>query len=160
MGNFKNGLIDCKVGSNFAFADCTNWNQSMLNSLMSTGARQGQLLPNISTISQTCFARVFEVMETMYRTERGDSNSPPPPRLECATNCVLTVTNEEDCEASVLLLERVHLLEAMESMTNLRSESPDVCKIGVECCGLSRPLPPICRECKYCHTFERDSFVV
>ena len=123
---------------------------------MSTGARQGQLLPNISAISQTCFARVVDVMETMYRTERGDSNSPPP-RLECATNCVLTVTNEEVCEASVLLLEQVHLLEAMESVNNLRNENPGMCTIGVECCGLSQPLPLICRECKYCHIILRGS---
>lgn len=150
MGKFKNGLTGCQVGPNFAFADCTNWSQSMLNSLTSTGARQGQLLPNIFTVSQTCFARVVNVMATMYRTERGDSNPPPPPRLECATNCVLTVTNAKTCEASVLLLEQVHLLEAMESVNNLRNESLDVCTIGVECCGLSRPLPPICRECKHC----------
>lgn len=87
------------------------------------------------------------MVTTMYRAESGGS-TPPLPRPECSTNCVLTVTSVKMCEASVLLLEQVHRLEAMESVNDLKNESPDSCAIFAECCDLSRSLPPTCFEGK------------
>ena len=107
-----------------------------------------QILPTIANANRECVRNVISGIESMYRAETGEP-TPPPPRQECATNCVLTVRNNNNCDTSVLLLERVFREEAIEFLNNLSDEQTDLCTIGLECCDISQPLPSICGDCKY-----------
>ena len=135
-------------------SDCTRWNQTSIeNILTSTDTKTvvGQLLPNISAISRECVKNVLDAVASLYGAnipQNGDLSSPPP-RQECATNCVLTVSNSKTCDTSVLLLEQVFRGEATNFLNDLKTrQQSGVCTIRVECCDLSQPLPSICGECK------------
>ena len=82
-------------------------------------------------------------MESLYQADAGNP-SPAPPSPEFATNCVLTVRNNRNCEMSVLLLEQVFQEEAVELVNNLRDEpQTGRCVIRLECCDVSQPFPSV-----------------
>lgn len=116
-----------------------------------------QILPTIATADSECIQNVIRVMESLYRTEIGGP-TPPTPRQECATNCVLTVRHNKNCNTSVLLLQGVFHEEAIEFLSDLRDVQTELCTIGLECCGMSQPLPPICQDCKYINLSEMNYY--
>jgi hypothetical protein len=106
-----------------------------------------QILPTIATADRECVQNVISGMESLYRIETSGP-TPPSPRQECATNCVLTVRHNKNCNTSVLLLEGVFRQEAMELLSDLEDIQTELCTVRLQCCGMSQPLPPICRDCK------------
>lgn len=104
------------------------------------------IFPDIAAISGACVESVVSGLNSLYHDANGDLNLPPISG-DCATNCVLTVRDEQNCDTSVLLLEQVHRQEAMEFLNNLRNGRLDSCVVGMDCCGdLSQAIPPICSE--------------
>ena len=145
--DLKSGQCQQELDPNATLGDCTRWNQNIFNNAMAAEIITDQILPTIANADGECVRNVISGIESMYRAETGGP-TPPPPRQKCATNCVLTVRNNNNCDTSVLLLEHVFRGEAINFLNDLRNEQPDVCTIGLECCDMSQPLPSICGDCK------------
>ena len=149
MGELQNRPCQQEVDPNATSADCTRWNHRSFNSgIAAESIFTNQILPTISAADSECVQNVISGMESLYRAETGGP-TPPPPRQECATNCVLTVRNNKNCETSVLLLEQVFREEAIEYLNDLRDLQTELCTVGLKCCNISQPPPPICRDCEY-----------
>lgn len=149
MNELQNGPCQQELDPNATTADCTRWNPTIFNRNIATEEIffTNQILPTIATADSECVQNVISGMESLYRIET-DGPTPAPPRRECATNCVLTVRHNDDCNTSVLLLEGVFREEAMELLGDLEGIQTQLCTVGLQCCDMSQPLPPICRDCK------------
>jgi hypothetical protein len=146
-GDVLNGDCEQERDPSTTFADCTRWNPNNTTIIAIDKIIADQILPTITTADSECVQNIISGMESLYRIET-DGPTPPPPREECATNCVLTVRHNENCNTSVLLLEGVFRQEAMELLGDLDGIQTQLCTVGLQCCGMSQPLPPICRDCK------------
>ena len=113
---------------------------------MTTFIASDQIFPDIAAIGQACVESVISGLNSLYRDTNGDLHLQPISR-DCATNCVLTVRDEQTCDTSVLLLEQVYRQEAVEFLNKLRNGGLDSCVVGLDCCGnLSLAIPLICSE--------------
>ena len=147
MGNLPNEDCEQEQDPNTTSADCTRWNPSTNSIITIDKIIADQILPTIATADSECVQNVISGMESLYRIETDDP-TPARPRQECATNCVLTIRNNKNCNTSVLLLEGVFREEAMELLGDLEGIQTQLCTVGLQCCDMSQPLPPICRDCK------------
>lgn len=158
MGDLESGQCLQELDPNVTFADCTLWNPNVFsrNIMATEEIFTDQILPTIASADSECIQNVISGMESLYHAEtRGPT--PSPPRRECVTNCVLTVRHNKNCNTSVLMLQGVFRQEAIEFLSDLRDLQTELCTLGLQCCGMSQPLPPICQDCKYINLSEMNT---
>ena len=145
-GDLQNRQCQQDQDPNTTTSDCTRWNPNRNNIFAAEEIITDQILPTIAADDNECVQNVISGMESLYRIETGGPT--PSPRRECATNCVLTVRHNKNCNTSVLLLEGVFRQEAIEFLNNLEDVQTELCTVGLQCCDVSQPLPSICRDRK------------